>query len=122
MRDEGRVDYVEIPVTDLDRTRAFFEQLYGWEFQEWGPDYYSFSDGRLDGGFRRAAEPAPASGVLLVFYSQDLERDYARVKQLGATISQEIFDFPGGRRFHFVEPAGTEFAMWTGTEEQGATA
>lgn len=118
MRDEGRVDYVEIPVTDLDKTRAFFEALYGWKFQEWGPDYYSFNDGRLDGGFRRSDEPAPSSGVLLVFYTDDIDRDYDRVRELGATISQEPFEFPGGRRFHFVEPAGTEFAMWTSTEEQ----
>jgi predicted enzyme related to lactoylglutathione lyase len=118
MRDEGRVDYVEIPVTDLDKARTFFEALYGWNFQEWGPDYYSFNDGRLDGGFRRSDEPAPSSGVLLVFYTDDLERDYGRVRELGATISQEPFEFPGGRRFHFVEPAGTEFAMWTSTEEQ----
>lgn len=117
MREEGRVDYVEIPVTDLKTTRAFFEALFGWTFQEWGPDYFSFSDGRLDGGFRRSDEAAPSSGVLLVFYSSDLERDYDRVKDLGATISQEPFEFPGGRRFHFIEPAGTEFAMWTSTEE-----
>lgn len=118
MRDEARIDYVEIPATDLDTTRAFLEQMFGWEFQEWGPDYYSFNDGRLDGGLRRSEEPAPASGVLLVFYSKNLERDYDRVRELGASISQEIFDFPGGRRFHFVEPAGTEFAIWTGTEEE----
>jgi predicted enzyme related to lactoylglutathione lyase len=118
MRNEGRIDYVEIPATDIDKTRAFFEQLFGWEFQEWGPDYYSFNDGRLDGGLRRAEEPAPASGVLLVFYSENLERDYERVKELGATISQEIFEFPGGRRFHFVEPAGTEFAIWASKEEE----
>jgi predicted enzyme related to lactoylglutathione lyase len=118
MRDENRIDYVEIPVTDLDRARAFFESLFGWEFQEWGPDYYSFNDGRLDGGLRRAEEPAHSSGVLLVLYSGDLERDYDRVKELGATISQEIFEFPGGRRFHFIEPAGTELAMWTTTDKQ----
>jgi predicted enzyme related to lactoylglutathione lyase len=118
MRDENRIDYVEIPVTDLDRARAFFESLFGWEFQEWGPDYYSFNDGRLDGGLRRSEEPAHSSGVLLVFYSGDLERDYDRVKELGATISQEIFEFPGGRRFHFIEPAGTELAMWATTDKQ----
>lgn len=118
MRDEGRIDYIEIPVTDLDRSREFFGQLFGWEFQEWGTDYYSFSDGRLDGGLRRSEEPAPASGVLLVFYTQDIDRDYERVKELGAAISQEIFEFPGGKRFHFVDPVGTEFAMWTGTEEE----
>lgn len=118
MRDEQKIDYVEIPVTDLDKTREFFSRLFGWEFQEWGPDYYSFSDGRLDGGLRRAEAPAPASGVLLVFYTEDIERDYERVRDLGATISQEPIEFPGGKRFHFVDPAGTEFAMWTSTEQE----
>ena len=118
MRDERKIDYVEIPVTDLDTAREFFSQLFAWEFQEWGPDYYSFSDGRVDGGLRRSEEPAPASGVLIVFYTTDIERDYARVKELGATISKETFEFPGGKRFHFVDPVGTEFAMWTSTEEQ----
>jgi len=116
MRVEGRIDYIEIPVTDLGKATEFFAGLFGWTFQEWGPDYASFNDGRLDGGLRRAEEPAPATGVLLVFYSENLERDVERVKELGATIRQEIFDFPGGRRFHFVDPVGTEFAMWSTTE------
>ena len=93
--------------------------MFGWESQDWGPDYISFNDGRLDGGFRRSDQPAPASGVLVVFYSEDLERDRNRVVELGATISQDIFSFPGGRRFHFVDPVGTEYAIWseTGAEE-----
>jgi len=113
MHAENRIDYVEIPVTDLARVRAFFESLFGWSFQAWGDEYLSFSDGRLDGGFRQAAESAPATGVLLVFYSPDLERDVERVKELGGTISQAIFHFPGGRRFHFVDPVGTEYAIWS---------
>ena len=117
---ENRIDYVEIPVTDPARARDFFVALFGWEFQEWGADYFSFSDGRLECGLRRAEEPAPASGVLLIFYSENLQRDEQRVKNLGATISQEIFDFPGGRRFHFVDPVGNEYAMWskTGTKHE----
>ena len=116
MREEGRIDYVEIPVTDLVKTREFFSELFGWSFQEWGADYFSFSDGRMDCGLRRAEEAAPATGVLLIFYSENLERDRERVKELGATISQDIFDFPGGRRFHFVDPVGTEFAIWSDKE------
>ena len=117
MKAENCIDYVEIPVTDLPRTRAFFEAMFGWEFQEWGDDYVSFSDGRLNGGMCRADAAAPATGVLLVFYSEDLERDVARVQELGGTISREIFSFPGGRRFHFVDPAGTEFAIWSEVAE-----
>jgi len=118
MNVEKRIDYVEIPVTDPAKARDFFVALFGWSYQEWGPDYISFNDGRLAGGFRRAEDPAPASGVLLVFYSEDLERDRDRVLKLGATISQDIFPFPGGRRFHFVDPLGTEFAMWASVTEK----
>lgn len=113
MRAENRIDYIEIPVADLEGAREFLTAMFGWEFQEWGNDYVSFKDGRLDGGLERASEGAPGRGVLLVFYSENLERDRARVQQLGATISKDIFDFPGGRRFHFIDPAGLEYAIWS---------
>ncbi len=113
MSAENQIDYVEIPVTDLNRAREFFSSMFGWSFQEWGDDYMSFNDGRLDGGFRRSSEPAVSTGVLLIFYSENLERDVDRVKGLGAEISEEIFAFPGGRRFHFIDPTGNEYAIWS---------
>lgn len=113
MRPENRIDYVEIPVSDPVQARKFFAALFGWEFQEWGPDYLSFNDGRLDGGMYRAETPASTSGVLLVFYSEDLTRDIQRVTDLGGSICKEIFEFPGGHRFHFQDPGGNEYAMWS---------
>ncbi len=118
MRPENRIDYVEIPVTDIPKAREFLAAMFGWSFQEWGDDYVSFNDGQLNGGLCRAAEPA--RGTLLVFYSADLERDLERVKELGATITKEIFSFPGGRRFQFLDPVGTEFAIWSETDDDGA--
>jgi len=118
MQAENRIDYIEIPVTDPARARDFFAALMGWEFQDWGADYISFSDGRLAGGFRRAAEAPPPNGVLLVFFSENLERDRTRVMELGATISQDIFEFPGGRRFHFLDPLGNEYAIWGEPEDK----
>lgn len=113
MRDEKRIDYVEIPVTDPAAARSFFGALFDWSFEDWGEDYVSFNDGRLDGGFRRAQEPVPAGSVLVIFYSHDLERDRDRVITLGARVNVDIFDFPGGRRFHFIDPTGTEYALWS---------
>lgn len=113
MREQNRIDYVEIPATDLAKAREFFGAMFGWTFREWGDDYMSFNDGRLNGGFRRAAEPPSSESVLLVFYSDDLERDVERVKALGATISEDIFPFPGGRRFHFIDPTGNQYAIWS---------
>lgn len=117
MRPENAIDYVEIPVTDLPAARAFLEAMFGWTFQEWGDEYMSFKDGRLDGGLRKSDVAAPHTGVLLVFYSENLERDVERVTELGGTISQPIFSFPGGRRFHFIDPVGTEFAIWSDIAE-----
>jgi len=118
MRAEKQIDYVEIPVTDPQRVRDFFAAFFGWQFQDWGADYISFNDGRLEGGLRRSDVAAPAHGVLLVFYSEDLERDAMRVVELGGAISKEAFSFPGGRRFHFTDPAGNEYAMWTATDTE----
>lgn len=117
MRDEQKIDYIEIPVTDPARARDFFVALFGWTTEDYGPDYISFNDGRLDGGFSRADNPAPATGVLVVFFSSDLKRDRDRVVELGATISKDIFSFPGGERFHFIDPVGTEYAIWASVEE-----
>jgi len=118
MRPENRIDYLEIPVSDPARAREFFEAMFGWKFQEWGPDYLSFNDGRFDGGICRSDSPGQGRGVLLVFYSEDLARDQQRVIELGGTISKEIFDFPGGRRFQFLDPTGNEYAIWTEVAEQ----
>ncbi|MEL7185374.1 MAG: VOC family protein [Pseudomonadota bacterium] len=113
MRPENRIDYVEIPVTDLKKTQEFFTAMFGWSFEVWGEEYISFNDGGLDGGFCLSESPAPANGPLIIFYSEDLERDVQRVQALGATIAKDIFSFPGGRRFHFIDPVGTEYAIWS---------
>lgn len=112
---ENQINYVEIPANDLPREREFLTAMFGWQFKEWGDDYLSFNDGRIEGGIRGSDVPPAQNGVLLIFYSEDLERDYKRVQELGASISEEIFQFPGGRRFHFIDPVGNEMAIWSST-------
>jgi len=109
------IDYIEIPSTDIAQTKAFFARLLGWEFVDYGPDYCSFNDGRLNGGFYLAdATMSRASGsALIVFYATDLEAARDRVGEAGGKIIEDIFSFPGGRRFHFAEPNGSEFAIWS---------
>ena len=112
--ESGRIDYVEIPARDIAATKGFFQALFGWEFQDYGPDYTCFRDGRLSGGFYRSERRSTVDGgsVLVVFRGDDLEALAGRVRRLGGTISREIFSFPGGRRFHFLDPSGDEFAVW----------
>lgn len=106
------IDYVEFPTTNMDRTKKFYTGLFGWRFTDYGPDYASFNDGRLDGGFAVAAEVKTGS-PLVVIYVADLEGLIPRVKACGGRIVRETFEFPGGRRFHFTDPSGNELAAWS---------
>lgn len=110
-----KIDYVEFPARDLAASKHFFEQAFGWSFVDYGPDYASFSGEGLDGGFFRSplAATTATGSALIVFYSDTLEDTLASVTAAGGTLVKPIFDFPGGRRFHFTEPSGNEFAVWT---------
>lgn len=111
----NQIDYIEFQAADLAKTRVFFEKLFGWRFTDYGPDYTSFEDGRIAGGFARAEKcsTADAGGVLVVFYHPQLEKIRQKVSKLGGQITRDIFSFPGGRRFHFTEPSGNECAIWS---------
>jgi predicted enzyme related to lactoylglutathione lyase len=113
---QHRVDYLEFAARDLDRIKAFYGQAFGWTFEDHGPDYCAFKDGRLDGGFYRADLPAASAaqgGPLVVLYSAGLESSLGKVESAGGRILKAIFAFPGGRRFHFADPSGNELAVWS---------
>jgi uncharacterized protein len=109
---EGRIDYIEFPALDIAKTKAFYTGVFGWKFTDYGPDYTSFEDGRLAGGFYRRG-PVAAGGPLVVIYAGDLAGVQAKVQAAGGAIVKEIFSFPGGRRFHFTDPSGNELAVWS---------
>ena len=110
-----KLDYVEFAAKNLEATKAFFTQVFGWSFTDYGPEYTAFDHQGLMGGFYQAelCSRSGRGGALLAFYSRDLEATYQKVAKGGADISKKIFSFPGGRRFHFIEPSGNEFAVWS---------
>ncbi|MFN4324074.1 VOC family protein [Aeromonas media] len=110
-----KLNYVEFAARDLAATKAFFTAAFGWQFADYGPDYCAFAGEGLDGGFYSAdmCSHSHQGGALLVFYSADIEATQAKVQHHGGIINRPLFDFPGGRRFHFVEPSGNEFAVWS---------
>ncbi|MFA6157991.1 VOC family protein [Mesorhizobium sp.] len=112
MKLSGKLDYLEMPATrgTLDRLKAFYSAAFAWSFTDYGPTYSAFAEG-LEGGFQADAAEAPAK-PLPVLYSQDLEEAFGAVQSAGGTITKPIFPFPGGRRFHFADPAGNELAVW----------
>lgn len=109
------IDYIEMPSTNLTATKEFFIALFGCSFQDYGPDYCAFDDGRMAGGFfaSEITGTIEKGAPLVVFYSPELEKMSKEVTRLGGKITREIFEFPGGRRFHFEAPGGGEFAIWS---------
>jgi predicted enzyme related to lactoylglutathione lyase len=107
-----RIDYVELVVADIARSKAFYGGAFGWTFTDYGETYCEFADGRLKGGFTTGGKPRPG-GPLIVLYGDDLDDLVERVRAAGGQISKPPFDFPGGRRFHFVDPDGYELAIWS---------
>jgi len=112
---ENQIDYIEFPAIDIAATKQFYGSAFGWKFEDYGPDYTSFVDGRLAGGFTRDL-PGPVKTLLVVIYASDLAAAQRNVESAGGKIVKEIFSFPGGRRFHFADPNGNELAVWSDTQ------
>lgn len=115
MPNHEKINYVEFPATNIESTKAFFASAFNWAFVDYGPEYTAFSDEGLDGGFYESdlAASTKNGSALVVFYSDDLEGTQSKVENAGGSIIKEIFSFPGGRRFHFADPSGNEFAVWS---------
>ncbi len=109
---DRRIDYIEMTSTSIPDTKRFYTSAFGWKFTDYGPDYTSFEDGRLSGGFHKGGAPG-AGGALVVIFAVDLAAMESRVREAGGTIVKPVFSFPGGRRFHFKDPSGNELAVWS---------
>jgi uncharacterized protein len=105
------IDYVEFHATDLVATRQFYSGVFGWEFEDYGPDYTSFKDGRIAGGFARGSV-STGTEPLIVIYVDDLRSTEKQIRDAGGKITKAVFSFPGGSRFHFTDPNGNELAAW----------
>ena len=114
-----KIDYVELPASDMAGTRQFFEAVFGWRFTDYGPDYMAFDRHGVEGGFYRAemSSDSDSGAALIIFYAANLEEARDKITIHGGSIKKDIFAFPGGRRFHFTCPSGNEFAIWSDSED-----
>jgi len=107
-----RIDYIEFPAADLAATKRFYQDVFEWVFTDYGPDYTSFADGRIAGGFTKETQVRPL-GPLIVIYAEDLAAIQEKIKAAHGQIVKPTFDFPGGKRFHFTDPSGNELSVWS---------
>lgn len=115
MNQTGKINYLEIPVRDMAASKQFFSEVFGWTFSDYGTDYCALNNAGIDGGFYSSAMAANADNgsPLIVLYADSLEGVMEQVQQHGGTVKKPIFSFPGGKRFHFTDPSGNEYAVWS---------
>lgn len=109
------LDFIEFPTENtecLNKSKDFYSRIFGWSYKDWGNDYSDTQSSGLSSGIN--ADPSHRSRhALAVIYKLDLEETRKKVVESGGAITRDIFSFPGGRRFHFKDPAGNELALWS---------
>ncbi|NOX89552.1 MAG: VOC family protein [Calditrichaeota bacterium] len=115
MNNHEKINYVEFPAKNIKSAKDFFTSVFGWSFIDYGPEYTAFSNEGIDGAFFKSdlSVSVKNGSALIVFYSKDLEKTLSKVENAGGSIIKPIFSFPGGRRFHFSDPNGNEYAVWS---------
>ena len=115
MNSHEKINYIELPARDIEAARLFFSAVFGWTFVDYGADYSAFSNAGIDGGFYKSDLRASteSGSALVVFYSNDLADTQAKIERAGGSIVKPVFSFPGGQRFHFADPNGNEYAVWS---------
>jgi uncharacterized protein len=119
MNNHHKINYIEFPSKDLGVTKEFFSSTFEWGFIDYGPEYVAITGAGIDGGFFKSnlTVSAEEGSALIVLYSNQLEETEAKVIQHSGSITKPTFPFPGGRRFHFKDPNGNEYAVWSDQEK-----
>jgi uncharacterized protein len=112
MNTHHHIDYIELPAMNLEAMKAFYGAVFGWTFEDYGPDYVAFSGAGLEGGFAPVVKRPPRGGALVILYSDDLDVSEKAVRDAGGEVLERI-SFPGGSRFGFIDPSGNALAIWT---------
>ncbi|HEC13527.1 MAG TPA: VOC family protein [Acidiferrobacteraceae bacterium] len=115
MNEHEKINYVEFPAKNIEAAKEFFTTVFGWSFIDYGPEYTAFSNEGINGGFFKSGlvSSTDKGSALIVFYSNNLEQTQSKIEDAGGSILKPIFEFPGGRRFHFGDPNGNEYAVWS---------
>lgn len=115
MQRHNKINYVEFPVKDIAESKAFFSSVFGWTFTDYGPEYCGITNAAYDAGFYQSDQimSTQNGSALIVIYSKSLSETREKVEAAGGKIIKPVFTFPGGRRFHFTDPGGNEFAVWS---------
>lgn len=105
----NRICFIELPAGATAPSKMFYAEAFGFVMTDFGPTYSCTMTGDVDLGIQSDTAEATRA-PLPVIQVESLEATEVLVLRAGGKITKETFSFPGGRRFHFRDPAGNELA------------
>lgn len=86
----GKICYVEIPATDIERSAAFYEEVFGWRLRQRGDGATAFDDttGEVSGTWVTGRPPSGDPGLLLYIMVDDAAAAVEAVEAQGGEIVQ----------------------------------
>ena len=113
MKKHEKINYVEFPAKNIEKSKTFFINVFNWTFIDYGPEYTAFSNEGIDGGFFKSTlhSSTDTGSALIIFYSNEIESTLNKIEHFGGKIIKQTYPFPGGCRFHFTDPSDNEFAV-----------
>jgi predicted enzyme related to lactoylglutathione lyase len=110
----GKICYIEIPATDIQRSADFYEQVFGWGIRKRGDGSTAFDDttGEVSGTWVPGRPPASEPGLLLYIMVDSVESTVSRVVARGGEIVQPIGGDPGEITARFRDPGGNVIGLY----------
>ena len=105
----NRICFVELPAKTIASAKSFYTDAFALAMTDFGPTYSCTMSGDVDLGIQADSKEATRA-PLPVIQVESVEATEALVKKAGGIITKATFSFPGGKRFHFRDPAGNELA------------
>jgi uncharacterized protein len=118
----GKVCYLEIPSSDVDRSAAFYELAFGWHIRQRGDGALAFDDtvGEVSGAFVTGRPPAGSPGLLVYIWVEDATKAVEAVRAHGGEIVQEIGGDAPEITARFRDPSGNVLGIYQEPVDEAA--
>ncbi|MEM7276951.1 MAG: VOC family protein [Pseudomonadota bacterium] len=108
----NKLAHFAIEATDVERARAFYQAVFGWDFKPWGPPGFYLIDGAGVHGALQSRKSPPQEGrkgFECTFAVYDLDKTIGAIEQAGGAITSDSVSIPTvGELVGFTDTEGND--------------
>jgi predicted enzyme related to lactoylglutathione lyase len=110
----GKICYLEIPATEIQRSAAFYQKVFGWNLRQRGDGRIAFDDavGEVSGTWVLGRKPMTEVGLLTYVMVDSVAATLEAVTANGGKIVQPIGGDAPEITARFSDPAGNIFGLY----------